>query len=33
RNIDADYFIDTNFWKLLRDVQDPKWVLNYKAIP
>lgn len=33
RNIDADYFIDTNFWKLLSDVQDPKWVLHYKAIP
>ncbi len=33
RNIDADYFLDSNFWKILSDVQDGRWVLNYKAIP
>ena len=33
RNIDADYFLDSNFWKILSDVQDRQWVLNYRGIP
>ena len=33
RNIDADYFLDSNFWKILSDVQDSRWVLNYRGIP
>ncbi len=32
-NIDADYFIDSNFWNLLVKVQNRDWVLNYKGIP
>ncbi len=32
RQIDGDYFTDLNFWKLLNDVQDPNWILNYKSI-
>lgn len=31
-HIDGDYFLDTNFWKILRDVSDPQWVANYKSI-
>lgn len=31
-NIDLDFFIDTNFWKILRDVQNPDWVLNYRSL-
>jgi hypothetical protein len=32
-NIDSDYFLDSNFWELLSDVQNNDWVLNYKSIP
>lgn len=32
-NIDRDYFIDTNFWKLMRSVNDPEWILFYKNLP
>ena len=31
-HIDGDYFLDTNFWKLMQDVVDPLWVDNYKSI-
>lgn len=31
-NIDMNYFLDTNFWKILRDVQDPLWVSNYRSL-
>jgi hypothetical protein len=31
-NIDLNYFLDTNFWKILRDVQDPLWVSNYRSL-
>jgi len=30
--IDQDYFIDTNFWMLLRDVSDSTWRVNYHAL-
>ena len=30
--IDGDYFLGQKFWLLLKDVSDPQWVLNYKAI-
>jgi hypothetical protein len=33
RNIDRDFFVDTNFWKLLRSVQDPEWINYYKNLP
>ncbi len=32
KNIDGDYFMDTSFWKLLRDVQNPQWITNYKSL-
>lgn len=31
-NVDMNYFLDTNFWKILRDVQDSSWIANYKAL-
>lgn len=31
-SIDAQYFVDTSFWMLLQDVQDPAWVASYKAM-
>jgi hypothetical protein len=30
--IDGKFFMDTSFWKLLRDVRDPQWISTYKAI-
>lgn len=32
KSIDADFFLDTNFWKLLSDIQDPVWIANYKSL-
>ena len=32
RRIDADYFLDTNFWMILNDVTDPDWIQNYKSL-
>lgn len=32
RHIDQDYFIDSNFWVLLRDVSDSAWIANYRSI-
>lgn len=32
RNIDRDYFVDTNLWKLLKCVSNPKWIADYKAL-
>jgi hypothetical protein len=32
KQIDADFFLDTNFWKLLNDVVDPVWINNYKSL-
>ncbi|MDX2359818.1 MAG: hypothetical protein QNK23_03355 [Crocinitomicaceae bacterium] len=31
-HIDGDYFLDTNFWRILQDVNDTNWIANYKAI-
>lgn len=31
-NIDGDFFLDSNFWNLLSDVQDPVWIANYKSL-
>jgi hypothetical protein len=30
--MDSDFFLDTNFWKLLKDVEDPIWIKNYKSL-
>lgn len=32
RHLDFDYFIDTNFWILLRDVSDTAWIRNYRSL-
>lgn len=32
-HIDTQFFIDTSFWKLLRDVTNPEWIDTYKNIP
>lgn len=32
KNLDSDFFIDTNLWQLLKDVQDEEWILNYRSI-
>lgn len=31
-DIDFSYFIDTNFWNILKDVQNPNWIKNYRSI-
>lgn len=31
-HIDSDYFLDTNFFKILKDVVDPTWISSYKSI-
>lgn len=31
-HLDIDFIIDTNFWNLLRDVEDPNWVANYRVL-
>lgn len=32
KHLDQDYFLDTNFWNLLRDVSDSAWIVNYHAL-
>ncbi len=32
RRIEADYFLDTNFWMILNDVTDQDWINNYKSL-
>jgi hypothetical protein len=31
-HVNVDYFIGNFMWKLLRDVQDSSWVMNYKSL-
>jgi hypothetical protein len=31
-HIDGDFFLDTSFWMLLKDVTDPDWIANYKSL-
>ena len=31
-HIDSKYFLDTSFWKLLRDVRDTNWISHYKSL-
>jgi len=31
-HIDANYFLDSNLWKILKDVQNPEWIANYKYL-
>lgn len=30
--IDGQFFLDTSFWLLLRDVRDTSWIKNYKSL-
>lgn len=32
KQLDFEYIVDTNFWKLLKDVSDPEWVSNYRSL-
>lgn len=32
KQLDFDYIIDTNFFKLLQDVTNPEWIANYKSL-
>lgn len=32
RNIDHDFFVDTNFWKLLQCVSDKNWIDRYRGL-
>lgn len=32
-HMDTKFFIDTNFWKLLRSVTDEEWIEKYKNVP
>ena len=32
RGYDQDYFTDSSFFKLLKDVQDPAWIKQYKSM-
>jgi hypothetical protein len=32
KHIDGDFFLDTSFWMLLKDVTDPDWIANYKSL-
>lgn len=31
-NVDLNYFLDSNFWNILKDVQDINWINSYKAL-
>ena len=33
KNLDTDYFTDTNFWKIMRDVTDTSWINTYRLLP
>lgn len=30
--IDGEFFLDTNFWRITRDVVDSGWIMNYKSL-
>jgi hypothetical protein len=32
KDIDFEFFIDTSFWKILRDVQNPDWIKMYRSL-
>ncbi len=32
RSVDANFFVDTSFWMLLKDVQDSSWIRNYENL-
>lgn len=32
RGYDQDYFVDTSFFRLLKDVIDPNWIAEYKSL-
>ena len=31
-HLDANYFLDSNLWKILGDIQDQKWIESYKQL-
>ncbi len=32
KDVNRDYFLDTNLWKILRDVRDKEWIDHYKNL-
>jgi len=32
QNFEHDYFLDTSFFKIMRDVQDSTWIVNYRKL-
>ncbi len=30
-NVDLNFFLDTNFWRLLKDVSDTNWIKDYRS--
>ena len=32
KSVDMNFFLDTSFWLLLQDVQDPDWIANYRSL-
>ena len=32
QHIDGDYFLDSSFWMIMRDVSDNAWISNYKSL-
>lgn len=32
KDVNRDYFLDTNLWKILRDVRDSAWIDHYKNL-
>lgn len=31
-HVDTDFFLDTNFWRLLNDVRDTSWIKHYRSL-
>ncbi|MES2588138.1 MAG: hypothetical protein V4622_04105 [Bacteroidota bacterium] len=31
-DLDFGFFMDANFWKIMRDVQDPDWIKKYRSL-
>ena len=31
-NLNTDFFADTSFWKILRDVTNPEWITHYSSL-
>lgn len=32
QDLDMSFFIDSSFWKIMQDMQNPDWIKNYKSL-